>query len=62
MNRIIKLGNCIKCGEPVYVENVEGSPENGNIIFQACIKGGDCEVDILKTPFAIRNNLTGTTI
>ena len=62
MSGIIKLGNCIKCGEPVYVENAHGSTANGNVILQACVKGGDCEVDILKTPFAVRNNLIGTTI
>jgi len=58
MSGIIKLGNCLKCGKPVYVENVHGSPVNGNILLQECIHGGDCEVDILLTPLAKRNRFT----
>ena len=42
---INKLGTCLKCGKPVYTDNVHGSPTNGNILLQLCIKGGDCEVD-----------------
>ena len=54
MAGIIKLGTCLKCGKPVYVDNVHGSPTNGNILLQECIKGGDCEVDIFLTPWAKR--------
>lgn len=51
---ITKLGNCIKCGKIVYVDNVHGSPANGNILLQSCKLGGDCEVDVLLTPLAKR--------
>ena len=51
---ITKLGNCIKCGKPVYADNVHGSPANGNILLQSCKLGGDCEVDVLLTPLAKR--------
>ena len=49
---IIKLGTCLKCGKPVYIEHDNGK---SNILLQSCVFGGDCEVDILLTPFAIRN-------
>ena len=55
MGGVTKLGNCVKCGLDVYVDNVHGAPTNGNILLQNCTKGGDCEVDVLKTPFAKRN-------
>ena len=42
---ITKLGNCVKCGKIVYVDNVHGSPANGNILLQSCKLGGDCEVE-----------------
>ena len=44
MGGITKLGNCVKCGLDVYVDNVHGAPTNGNILLQNCTKGGDCEV------------------
>lgn len=53
--RIVKLGKCVKCGGDVMVDFVHGSPKTGKILLQDCIKGGDCEVDILKTPLAKRN-------
>lgn len=43
---IIKIGTCLKCGKPVYTDNVHGSPTNGNILLQSCKLGGDCEVDV----------------
>jgi len=49
---IVKLGTCLKCGKPVYADNVHGSPTNGNILLQEYIKGGDCEVDVLLTSMA----------
>jgi hypothetical protein len=55
MSGIIKLGTCIKCNQPVYADNIHGSPDKCNILLQKCIKGGDCEVDVLKTPLAKRN-------
>ena len=55
MSGITKLGNCLKCSKPVYVDNVHGAPINGNILLQECIKGGDCEVDILKAPLVKRD-------
>lgn len=48
MGGITKLGNCMKCGKIVYIDNVQGSPANGTILLQSCKLGGDCEVDILK--------------
>ena len=50
---IIKIGTCLKCGKPVYADNVHGSPAN-NILLQSCKLGGDCEVDILKTSLVTR--------
>jgi hypothetical protein len=55
MGGVIKIGTCLKCGEPVYCDNIHGSPDRCNILLQNCPKGGDCEVDILKTPLAKRN-------
>ena len=51
---IIKIGTCLKCGKPVYADNVHGAPGNSNILLQECINGGDCEVDVLLTPLAKR--------
>ena len=51
---IIKLGTCLKCGKPVYADNVHGAPANTNILLQSCKLGGDCEVDVLLTPLAKR--------
>jgi len=45
---IIKIGTCIKCGKPVYADNVHGSPAISNILLQSCKLGGDCEVDVKK--------------
>ena len=42
---IIKIGTCLKCGKPVYTDNVHGSPANTNILLQSCKLGGDCEVE-----------------
>jgi len=55
--RIIKLGSCVKCGGDVMVDFIHGSPTLGNILLQKCtsLAGGDCEVDILKTPWAKKN-------
>lgn len=53
--RIVKLGICVKCGGDVMVDFVHGSPTLGTILLQNCTKGGDCEVDVLKTPWAKRN-------
>ena len=52
---ITKLGNCVKCGKIVYADNIHGSPTVSNILLQSCKLGGDCEVDVLKTPWAKRN-------
>jgi hypothetical protein len=48
MAGIIKLGTCIKCNQPVYADNIHGSPDKCNILLQKCSKGGDCEVEITK--------------
>ncbi len=46
---IIKIGTCLKCGKPVYADNVHGVPANTNILLQSCKLGGDCEVDIIQS-------------
>ena len=57
MGGIIKLGTCLKCGKPVYVDNVHGSLDKCNILLQKCtsLAGGDCEVDVLRTLLAKRH-------
>ena len=45
---IIKIGTCLKCGKPVYADNVHGAPAINNILLQFCTLGGDCEVDVKK--------------
>lgn len=53
---IAKFGDCIKCGRPVFAEyRPDQSPQ---ILLQECeVDGGDCTVDILKTPFCKINSL-----
>ena len=55
MSWITKFGVCIKCGNEVYAEFLNYPKYTRNILLQECIKGGDCEVDILLTPLAKRN-------
>ena len=50
---IIKMGTCLKCGKPVYIEHYDNG--KSNILLQSCRLGGDCEVDVLLTPLAKRN-------
>jgi len=55
-SEIIKLGTCLKCNQPVYCDNIYGSSDKCNILLQNCIKGSECEVDILGTPWVTRNS------
>ena len=41
---IIKIGTCLKCGKPVYIEHYDNG--KSNILLQSCRLGGDCEVDV----------------
>jgi hypothetical protein len=52
--RIIKLGDCIKCGKPVYVEHLEDGFKG--ILRQDCEKGGVCKVINVEAPCILDDN------